>query len=148
MHRPHQHQPAGKKAGFSLVELLVVIGIIALLLGLLMPALSGFRQRAREVQCQATLRNIGYAGQLHANDRRGRLPLGGWQLNPVGGVVNPVGVGDAEDVEGVLRVGGGGGELGGGAGGGGFEAEVGLVAEVGAEGVVGLAEGVALEPSF
>jgi len=58
---------------------------------------SGFRQRAREVQCQATLRNIGYAGQLHAHDRRGRLPLGGWQFNPVGGVVNPAGVGDAEE---------------------------------------------------
>src|SRR5438876_987433 len=88
---------ARERNGFSLVELLVVIGIIALLLGLLMPALSGFRQRAREVQCQATLRNIGYAGQLHANDRRGRLPLGGWQFNPVGGVVNPAGVGDAEE---------------------------------------------------
>src|SRR2546421_2480922 len=91
------HPPAKGMAGFSLVELLVVIGIIALLLGLLMPALSGFRQRAREVQCQATLRNIGYAGQLHANDRRGRLPLGGWQFNPVGGMVNPAGGGDAQE---------------------------------------------------
>src|SRR6266850_3672760 len=70
----HPRQPARRGAGFSLVELLVVIGIIALLLGLLLPALSGFRQRAREVQCQATLRNIGFAGQLHANDHRGRLP--------------------------------------------------------------------------
>jgi len=37
------------------------------------------------------------AGQLHANDHRGRLPLGGWQFNPVGGVVNPAGVGDADE---------------------------------------------------
>src|SRR5882672_10850558 len=93
----HPDKSAAGEAGFSLVELLVVIGIIALLLGLLLPALSGFRQRAREVQCQATLRNIGFAGQLHANDHRGRLPLGGWQFNPVGGTVNPVGVGDAEE---------------------------------------------------
>ena len=94
----HPRQPAARRGtGFSLVELLVVIGIIALLLGLLLPALSGFRQRAREVHCQATLRNIGFAGQLHANDHRGRLPLGGWQFNPVGGVVNPAGVGDADE---------------------------------------------------
>jgi len=62
-----------------------------------LPALSGFRQRAREVQCQATLRNIGFAGQLHANDSS-RASAAGWvAIQSVGGVVNPAGVGDADE---------------------------------------------------
>src|SRR6266566_3870794 len=84
VHAKHPHED-----GFTIVELLVVIGIIALLLALLLPAVSGFRQRAIEVKCQATLRNMGWAGQLHLNDHKGFLPLAGWQFNPVGGVLNP-----------------------------------------------------------
>src|SRR6266566_4531767 len=71
------------------ISLMGVIGIIALLLALLLPAVSGFRQRAIEVKCQATLRNMGWAGQLHLNDHKGFLPLAGWQFNPGGGVLNP-----------------------------------------------------------
>jgi prepilin-type processing-associated H-X9-DG protein len=82
------------RAAFSLVELLVVIGIIMVLISLLMPAMSSVRLQAQELQCQANLRNIAMAAQLHVNDHAGRLPCGGWHWAPVGGICNPRGLGD------------------------------------------------------
>ena len=79
---------------FSLVELLVVIGIIGLLLALLFPAMGAARAHAESLQCQATLRTIGTGCFLHANDHRGHLPIAGlhWDvhLEPPG----PVGLND------------------------------------------------------
>ncbi|OHB54008.1 MAG: hypothetical protein A2Y07_02170 [Planctomycetes bacterium GWF2_50_10] len=54
--------------GFTLVELLVVISILALLLSILMPALGMARERAQSTICIANLRQIGFAVQLYAND--------------------------------------------------------------------------------
>jgi prepilin-type processing-associated H-X9-DG protein len=79
---------------FSLVELVVVIGIIGLLIGLLMPALSAARARGYELQCQVTLRSIGQAAQLHVNEHQGFLPAAGWHWSPSGGIVNPQGLND------------------------------------------------------
>jgi len=65
------------RPGFTLVELLVVIGIIAILIALLMPALGRARQQAKWVQCQSNLRQFFMADSFYMNRWKGwHLP--GW----------------------------------------------------------------------
>jgi prepilin-type N-terminal cleavage/methylation domain-containing protein len=59
---------------FTLVELLVVIGIITILIGLLMPALTRARESARRTKCLANLRTLGQGMVMYANDSKGWLP--------------------------------------------------------------------------
>ena len=71
-------------AGFTLIELLVVISIIALLIALLLPALSRGRESARLVQCGANLRSNHIAAMAYADDYRGVLPSLRYTKNPAG----------------------------------------------------------------
>ncbi len=66
-------QPAGH-LGFTLIELLVVISIIALLIGILLPALGAARETARAAVCLSNLRQIGVACQTYAGDHDEALP--------------------------------------------------------------------------
>ena len=65
---------AVKQRGFTLVELLVVIGIIAVLISILLPALSKARVAANSVVCQSNLKQIALALHSYAGDNRGALP--------------------------------------------------------------------------
>lgn len=72
---PTTQRPDRRKA-FSLVELLVVIGIIAILLALLFPTFAKVREQSRRTKCLANLRSIGQAMFIYANSNHDRLPNG------------------------------------------------------------------------
>lgn len=66
---------AGRRArGFTLVEILVVIGIVVLLIGILLPVVSKARRAAKSTKCLSNLRQIAVAFHVYAGDNFGKLP--------------------------------------------------------------------------
>src|SRR6476646_4303280 len=63
-----------RRSGFTLVELLVVIGIIAVLIGVLLPALNKAREAARQVQCLSNMKQLANAVMMYCGDNKGWMP--------------------------------------------------------------------------
>ena len=84
-----------RRRAFTLVELLVVVGIIALLIAMIMPALSKTREKANLIKCMSNLRQIGQAFTMHATEHKGYVPTAGLIHNSSGYAATPAGLRDA-----------------------------------------------------
>src|SRR5688572_20699147 len=72
MKRPRQSSVG--QAGFTLVELLVVIGIIAVLIAILLPALNRAREAGRRVKCLSNMRQLSQAVLMFTAENKGKMP--------------------------------------------------------------------------
>src|SRR5688500_8405133 len=71
---PSARSRAKSRSAFTLVELLVVIGIIAILISILIPALNRARMSANDVKCKSNMRQLVQAALLFAAEHKGQLP--------------------------------------------------------------------------
>ncbi|MCC6580327.1 MAG: DUF1559 domain-containing protein, partial [Phycisphaeraceae bacterium] len=84
MSRIYMHRLQSSRGAFTLVELLVVIGIIALLISILLPALNKAREAAKTVACLSNLRQIGTGIHMYVSSSHGWLPSDGGDAGPNG----------------------------------------------------------------
>ncbi len=89
--RPPPPRRRRRSTAFTLVELLVVIGIIAALIGILLPVLSGVQARGRDLKCQSNIRQILMAFQGYAAENKGSMPYGIYFSPEDPGSFGPVG---------------------------------------------------------
>src|SRR5689334_3193944 len=73
-HFSHPLRRPRRKRGFGIIELMILIGIIALAVAMLLPSLCRSRETANRVKCASNLRQIGQALLLYANDNKGAYP--------------------------------------------------------------------------
>src|ERR1700683_3601388 len=78
------YRRSDQRHGFTLVELLVVIGIIALLIAILLPALAKARKAAQAAACLSHLKSIGETWTIYLDEGKGQLPVYQWQTIPSG----------------------------------------------------------------
>src|SRR5215469_2334728 len=76
-------------SGFTLVELLIVIAVIAVLMGIFLAAFAKARQTANSVSCESNLRQWGMATQIYASENNGFLPRRGQGVGPTFQIARP-----------------------------------------------------------